>query len=146
VDVTHHRDKVTNNRVTQLFQYLDHDHNLLQQLLNDRPMRATSHQDNGDNTLPLETAPLPNCPDPNSDAKYWKLRCLAIESPLHWHNIPLPLTSPTPTTSVTPPPKTMDRTTHHTNTIPQIQDEQGKAHTQDPKHNEETLPPPRRHY
>jgi hypothetical protein len=90
--------------MTKIFQLLDRDQNLLQRLLNDRPTRATTHQDNGDNTPPPETAPPTNCADPNAD--YWERRCLAAESQLRKHNIPLPATSLTPTTPVTPLPWT----------------------------------------
>jgi hypothetical protein len=34
-DIACYRDKVTNDHITKIFQLLDHNHNLLQQLLND---------------------------------------------------------------------------------------------------------------
>jgi hypothetical protein len=34
-DITHHREKVTNDCIMKIFHLLDHNHNLMQQLLND---------------------------------------------------------------------------------------------------------------
>jgi hypothetical protein len=91
--------------------------------LHKRLNRMTHHGSHNDSNPPLNTGmanpdrntydtptidiPLPKATPPmnylNPNDEYWECQCLAAESQLYQHRIPLPLTPPKPSTSITPP-------------------------------------------